>query len=379
MGGQVYLRPSSAAVWSKCHGYAALNAALGTEYVEETDNELREDGVACHWLAAELWEGRPVEPGTLSPNGREITEEMVLAVDEYHSMIRGWDAPGVSIEQQVPVSRFFPGVADGTPDVWGYNSVTYTLFVGDLKYGFTPVEVWRNAQLIVYAWTLVCRLSETTGRRVENIRMFICQPRLPHRDGTIREWGVSHDELQALATTLKEAAAKCYAPNPSCTVGSQCRNCMGAYACRTLQAAGGSGMEVSYDATPFVLNDAQLGYELSKLMRARDHIEYRLNGLSMQAESLIRKGKRVPGFELGRKATRWRWRDGAEPIVRRLGELFGVEVMQPPKVKSVAKLRDAFPIDVQTMYAEKPTGELTLRSVDPNEAIKKLGQWSKGQ
>ena len=131
-------------------------------------------------------------------------------------------------------------------------------------------------------------------------------------------------------------------------------------------------MEVSYDATPFELTEAQLGYELSKLMQARDHIDHRINGLSMQAESLLRRGKRVPAFELGRKATRWRWKTGTEALVRRMGELFGVEVMAEPRIKSVAKLRNAFPVDIQALYGEKPEGELTLRMVDPNEAIKKM-------
>ena len=370
---QAYLRPSSAAIWSKCHGYAALNAALGTEHVEETDNEIREDGTACHWLAAELWEGRPVTPGTLSPNGREITEEMFYAVDDYHGLLHSWNVPEVVIEQQVPVSTCFPGVANGTPDAWAYCADTHTLFVADLKYGFRPVEVWRNAQLIVYAWTILMMLLNA-GHLVARIRLFICQPRCPHREGTTREWAVDPVELGELAEMLRDAAQACYAPNPPCAVGPQCRNCTAAFGCRTLQAAAGGAIEISYDATPFELNEQQLGYELSKLMAARDHIEHRINGLSMQAEALIRKGKRVPAFELGRKATRWRWRSGNEPIIKRLGELFDVDVMQEPKLKTVAKLRDAFPIDVQAMYGEKPDGELTLRLIDPNEAIRKFGK-----
>lgn len=367
---QAYLRPSSASVWSKCAGYAALNAALGTEYVEETDNEIREDGTACHWLAVELWEGRQVRPGDLSPNGREINDDMFAAVEEYHALLQSWGSDTV-LEAIQPVSRYFPGVADGTPDAWKYHCLAGTLHVGDLKYGFRPIEVWRNAQLIVYAWTLVCELTKG-GEAPQQVVLTICQPRCAHRDGTTRSWTVSVSELAELAATLAAAAAACYAPSPPCTVGPQCRNCMGAYACRTVQAAAGTAMEISYDATPFELDERQLGYELSKLMQARDHIEHRINGLSMQAESLLRRGKRVPAFELGRKATRWRWRPGAEALVRRMGELFGVEVMAEPRVKSVAKLRNAFPVDVQAMYAEKPEGELTLRMSDPNEAIRKM-------
>lgn len=369
MGLQTYLRPSSAAVWSKCLGYAALNAALETQFVEETDNEVREDGTACHWLAAELWEGCPVEAGALSPNGREITDEMFAAVEEYHELLRTWTH--VSVEKQVPVSQFFPGVADGTPDAWAYCPSTSTLDVGDLKYGFRPVEAWRNAQMIVYAWTIVCMLTQQ-GHAPQTVRLHICQPRCPHRDGTTRSWSTSVGELAELAAELAAAALACYAPNPPCKVGPQCHSCAAAFGCRTLQTAAAGAVEVSHDATPFVLTEQQLAYELSKLMAAQSHIENRINGLSTQAESLIRKGKSVPGFELGRRATRWRWRAGTEQLIRNLAPLFGIDVMQEPKVKSVAKLRDTLGADVVAMYAEKPVGELVLRQADPNEAIKKF-------
>lgn len=367
---QAYLRPSSAAVWSKCIGYAALNAALGTEYVEETDNEVREDGTACHWLAQQVWEGNRPSVGSLSPNGREITDEMYAAVEEYHDMLRAWAGSPV-LEQQVPVSRYFPGVADGTPDGWDFDG--HVLNVGDLKFGYRPVEVWRNAQLVVYAWTLVCELSKQ-GHAPQRIRLTICQPRCPHRDGTTRTWETTVPELAELAATLAAAAQACYAPSPVCTVGSQCRSCPGAFACRTLQAAGLGSVEVSYDATPFVLNEQQLGYELSKLMAAQAHMEHRITGLSAQAESLIRKGKSIPGFDMGRRATRWRWRAGVEPLIRALGPLFNVDVMQEPRLKTVAKLRDTLGAEVVAMYAEKPDGELVLRQTDPNEAIKRFTQ-----
>lgn len=370
MDRQAYLRPSSAGIWSKCAGYAALNAALGTEYVEETDNEVREDGTACHWLAAELWEDRPHIVGDLSPNNRELTEEMFLAVREYHALLQGWSGTP-TLEQLIPVSRFFPGVADGTPDAWAYDTALDLLDVADLKFGFRPVEVWRNAQLIIYAWTLVCLLADQ-GHAPQRVRMTIFQPRCPHRDGTTRTWIVGVRELAELAAELAAAAQECYAPAPQCKVNPGCRNCTAAYGCRTLQAAGLGAAEVSYDATPFVLNEAQLGYELSKLVQAQQYLEHRITGLSTQAESLIRRGQRVPGFELGRGRTHWRWRPGADVLVKRLGELFGVEVMQEPKVKSVAQLRNSFPIPVQDLYAFKPDGEMKLRPIDPNEAIKRF-------
>lgn len=373
-GRQQYIRPSGAGTWSSCAGYPALNAALGSEYVEETDNEVREDGIACHWLAAELWNGAVITPGTLAPNGRELTEEMFAAVAEYHAHIRAWPVSKWQIEKEVPSATYFPGVTNGTPDVWALDLQTFTLYLADEKFGYSLVEVWRNKQLIIYAVTLILWLR-SQGYCVERVELSIHQPRQAHRDGYWRTWKPSVTELLRLGDELREAALACYAPNPLCTVNPGCGNCMGASACVTLQAAAGRGAEVSYDATPFVLTEQQLAYELTKLRTAAKHLDHRITGLETQAESLLRKGKRIPGYEMGRKATRWRWREGAREHLRRLGQLLSVDVMQEPKEKTVAQLRNAFPgIDVQALYAEKPTGELKLVQSDPNEAIKRFSQ-----
>lgn len=373
MDRQVYVRPSAAATWSKCLGYAALNAGIDAIPSDESDNEVREDGTACHWLAAEVWIGRQHNVGDLSPNNRELTEEMERAIGEYHDLLHSWPSACVTIEQAIPVSKFFPGVADGTPDAWAYNFVHEELYVADFKYGYRPVQVWRNPQLVVYAWTLVCILSER-GQAPQRVHLTICQPRCPHRDGTTRTWSVDVNELGRLAAELAERAKGCYAPNPQCTVNPGCASCPAAHVCRTLQAAAMGAAEVSYDATPFELNQQQVGYELATLMQAQQHLEHRIQGLSAQAENLLRHGKVIPGFEMGRAATRWRWRDGTEEYVKRMGELLGVDVMQPAKIKTVAKLRNAFPIDIQSLYGVKPAGELKLRMSDPNEALKRLGK-----
>ena len=372
-GRQAYLRPSSAWAWSHCHGYAALNAALGATYEEESDNEVREDGTACHWLAAELWEGRPVSAGCLSPNGRDITDEMLRDVADYHAFLLAAAGTAWHIEERVPVSRYFPGVADGTPDAWGYDDTTLMLDVADLKYGFRPVEVWRNPQLIIYAWTLVCMLTEA-GSTPQSVRLTIFQPRCAHPDGVARTWTVDIPTLAALAAELAAHAQRSYAPSPMCVAGAWCRNCAAAHGCRTLQAAAMGAVETSYDATPFELTAEQLAYELAKLMGAQKHIEHRINGLTTQAEFLVKRGQRVPGFKMGRAGTRWRWREGAQAMVQRFGEMFGVNVMQEPKLKTVAQLRNAFPVDIQAMYAEKPVGELKLMRVDPNEVEKAMGK-----
>lgn len=338
----------------------------------ERSNEVRDDGTACHWLAAILWayefaEGitdeNPPVIGSIAPNGRELTEQMFDAVDDYHALLLEWPAPP-HIEETMPVSAFIPGMQDGTPDAWAVTVTT--LYLADLKYGFGLVEVWRNLQLIIYAWTLLC-----LHRSVQEVRLTIFQPRANHPDGPIRTWITSREELRPIIEAFKLAVARSLEPNPLCTVNSACGDCGAAHACKTLAAAGGAGVDLSYDSLPHILSNEEVAYELSRLEAAAKHIENRITGLSAQAESLVRSGQRVPGYGLSRSATRSRWREGFGERIEALGERFSVEVHAPTKLRSPAQLRHSFPgLDIESMYAERPTGELRLKATDPNEALK---------
>ena len=362
----IYLRPSAAHAWGRCAGYAAINAAVRA-LIDGGDHEVREDGTACHWLSYELAHDRKPAPGTLSPNGRELTEEMYAAAKLYLDELAGWYL-GVVLEQTLPVSAVFRYCQDGTPDAYAVD--TTLLRVADLKFGFTPVEVWRNAQLIVYTWTLLCLYPTVT-----DVILTIVQPRANHREGPIRHWHTTREELRPLAEALQQALENAMLPNPICTVTDACENCGGAHACTALAAAGGRGVDLAHDSTPHELDPVQLGYELSKLERAYKNIEHRIHGLSAQAESIIRGGGRVPGYGRERAGTRWRWRDDKHHAVEVLGKIFGVDVHAPIKLRTPAQLRHEFPgLDVQSLFAEQPTGELRLKATDPNEAIKAFTQ-----
>ncbi len=364
----IYLRPSKADTWFHCAGFAKLCTDVVAP-IEDKGNDVREDGTATHWLAQKLWVNSDpaLEPkvDSMSPNGRVLTEELFRGAEEYLSFLLTW--PGyATLEQTLPTSAFFKGITDGTPDAFLVLPTSTRGRLVDLKMGFRPVEVWRNKQLIIYAWTIMCLFLHLTEMEIT-----IVQPRAAHRDGTMRTWLVTRDELRELAAAIQVAALNAHAENPLCVVNETCGDCAVGHACRTNQAAGGHGIETSYDATPHELSPSELAYELSKLQAAAMHIEHRITGLSAQAESLIRRGKRVPGFSLERRATRKRWRDEKTADIEQVGRLFGVEVLEAPKLRTPAKLRGTFPgIDIEALYAEQPTGELVLKATDPLEAVK---------
>lgn len=358
-----------AATWSKCKGYAALCEAIDAELLEERDNDVREDGTAAHWLAHELWEGRRHNVGDYSPNNRELNEAMFLGVAIYHNLLKSWEPAVCVLEQTQPVSQVFPGVADGTPDAFAFNPDTRTLYVGDFKYGFRPVEVWRNPQLIVYARTLVHQLQL---RLTDNVVLVIVQPRAPHRDGVCRSWKTTVAEIIRLGDLLAADAAACYAPTPDCTAGPGCGDCPGAASCRTQLAAAGAAMDIAYDSTPFEPTPAQIGYELVMLKAAQKHIENRITGLETIAEHKMKRGTRIPGVDFGRRATHTRWKPGSAEAVGGMGWMFGVETTEPPKTKTVAQLRDKLPAAIIEQHSFKPVGELVVKIIDPNDAIKRF-------
>lgn len=367
-GRTIYLRPSGAHAWGRCAGYAAINAGVRA-LLDGGDHEVREDGTGCHWLSYELAHGRKPAEGSLSPNGRELTEEMFAAAAVYLDVLRSFNLP-VQLEVTMPVSSVFRHCQDGTPDAFAIDHERKLLKLPDLKYGFTPVEVWRNPQLIVYAWTILCLYPS-----IVDVDLIIVQPRANHRDGTVRTWRTTRDELRPLAEALQVALENAMAPNPICTVTDACNNCGGAHACTALAAAGGYGVDISHDSTPHELDEVQLGYELTKLERAYKNMEHRITGLSAQADSIIRGGGRVPGYGRERAGTRWRWRDDKHAQVEVLGRVFGVDVHAPVKLRTPAQLRHEFTgLDVQSLFAEQPTGELRLKAIDPNEAIKAFTQ-----
>lgn len=367
-----YVRPSAASTWSKCVGYATLSASISAIPTDEADNEVRDDGIACHWLAAEIFEGRLATVGSFAPNGRELTQEMFDACEDYVDHLRALPF-NVTVEQMLPVSSFIPGCCDGTPDAIGYFIEELLVDVHDLKFGFRPVEVWENLQLLIYAYTKAMMLR-SRGFPVERLRLNIHQPRIPHPDGTVRTWNVTLAEVEPIVAMLKQRAMANYGPDPQCTPGDHCRDCESAHGCRALQAAAGRAAEISYSATPFELTDGELAYELANLMLAQKVLESRITGLSTQAEHSLRRGHLVPGFAMEPSATRLRWIEGVEPRVEAVCKMFDVEPYEPPKLKSPAKIAKLLPKTTSSMYTFKPLGERKLVMLDKDHARRRFSK-----
>lgn len=337
---------------------------------DEADSEVTEDGTACHWLAAEEWEGRHKAEGTLAPNNRVLTDEMFYAVDMYHGVLKSWPNVVPVCEKKIPIDRILQGM-QGTPDAWAYDPTTKTLYVADLKFGFRFVEVWENLQLICYACGLLDLLGLDWAKT--NVVFTIVQPRARHREGPVRTWETTADNIMPFVRTLKDAARRIteYTPNPGCY------DCPGRHICTAYQNAAMRACEITYGGgSTHELSPAALGKELAVLKHAEKQIAGRISGLEVAAESLLRKGTPVPGWTLSATYARETWREGSDVILRTLAEKFfgGVTITKPPKLITPKQARDAgMPTAIVAMYAHRPSTGASLTKQDPFEARKAFG------
>lgn len=331
---------------------------------EDGDNEVCEDGTACHWLASEIWEKRyPVE-GSLSPNSRVLTEEMFSAVDLYHNVLRSWPNVVAVCEQSIPINSISAGMT-GTPDAWAYNPDTKTLYVADLKFGFRFVEVWDNLQLICYACGLMDLLNLSWA--ATRIEFVIVQPRCSHRDGPVRKWIVKRaaDILQHVEMMRQRAvAATEYVPNAGCL------DCPGRHICMALQNSSLRAIETAYTGSPHELDAPAVGNELRMLKDAAKKLTARISGLETQAEAMLRKGSVIPGWTLSASFARETWREGTETKVLTLGHIMGVNVSKPVRAITPNQARKLLPSNIVALYAHKPSTGVRLTKQDPYEAQK---------
>lgn len=367
-----FLRPSGAATWIVCSGYVAMRAAY-PDIPDEADNDVREDGTACHWLAAEVWQGRTPKEGSLSPNNRVIDEDMYDAVDMYLDVLRAWSVPA-HIEQPMDCSAIFKGMK-GTPDAWAYDPVTRTIYIADLKYGFRFVEVWYNWQVLCYVLAILALLGiNGLEEQYVTVKAYIVQPRSNHRDGPKRTWTARVSDLRPYFNDIKRAAEMAMSAEPMCTPNPHCNDCPARHACVALQNSALGALEQSYAGMPLELTPAAIADELRRLQEASKRMEARITGLQGQAEALIRSGKVVPGYGLETTYARERWQEGKEGQVIALGQLLGKNLAEPSKPISPARVRKLVPKGMTEMFSHKPSTGVRLSKSDPLEAIKKFHQ-----
>lgn len=358
------LPPSSADMWVRCDGWAIVTQS----FPESDDTDAARQGTAAHEVASQFIEsysrGGAYNPkaGDVTSNGVTIDNEMLDACELYADNVRSvmmqtriFGGPFLGIEQALTMPDINP-LSFGTSDCFIYDFENKIMYLWDFKYGFDPVEVFENWQLVNYSAGVIQWLKEHTPFLTEfhmgmKIVFRIAQPRSFHRDGPIREWTTTLGDLMmmhGMYDQLRESAAANLSGAGETQSGSHCKYCPARHGCQSAISAGVRLYEVASQALPLELSNDAIATQLTIVKRAVKHLESIEKALEQQVEHIVRSGTNVPGFRVENKQSRLTWAVPAEEV-HALGDMLGIDLR---KVDSVTPRQAAkFGIDESVIMA----------------------------
>jgi len=363
-----------------CPASVRLSYGLGDG---EDDDTYSKPGTAAHALAEscllqggdaweligwQLFEDRGTQhfmpPGGPTINGSvRVDKEMADAVQVYLSHIRRTcperNQGNSGVEEFIHCPSIHPYFWMAT-DFWHLPPGTRTLKVKDFKFGAgIVVEAENSVQGMYYA----CGVLEKRNLwdEVDEVEIEIVQPRAFHRDGPIRSWTISTDDLARwLGATLVPAMDRALGSRDT-AVGQHCRFCPAAgRQCPAILDAIEELAEMIEklklgveDAAP-KLTPAQMSrfYALKEVFKIADkHVSRAIFGA-------LNAGVKVDGCKLVTSKTNRVWKDGAEEA---LVKEFGKEAYEPRTLKSPAQIEELPGGEAAcARWAMKPPGGLTV-------------------
>lgn len=248
----------------------------------------------------------------------------------------------------------------GTPDAWFITDGVLNMF--DFKYGFSPVDVFENWQMVEY--------SAGVPDHFDKAVFHIVQPRAFHPDGPIRTWEVGRPRLEAMWERLKRVEWLSMDENAYIAPSDQCVNCKARHACPALQSTTLNHLDNLNLSTPADLNNEELGNELRILQHASKMLDARITGLEEEVLAKLKAGNRIPHYELGEVQSRERWAKDEKDILG-LSELYGVDLKKPMDfITPKQAIAAGIPAQVVRKFSETPKGAVKLVAIDEKKIRK---------
>jgi hypothetical protein len=299
-------------------------------------------------------------------NGYTVGDEMASGVQVYLDYVRKQLNPGaiLMVEHKFVLDWIDPQ-AFGTGDA-GVAIPYDTIEVIDLKYGYGVVEAVGNEQLLYYG------LGMARTGDYQYVKLTIVQPRAPHKEGPVRTWTISVEDLVAWEAKLKAAIAETRVPNPRFKAGDHCKYCPARLICkvreeRLAEIVPNMFEDISSEPnttlpTAESLTPERLQYILDAIPEVQDWIKR----IEAYAEAQALSGVKINGRKLVRGRTTKKWTD-VEAAASVLQEKFGDEIFTDPELLSPAQINKRFgkaAKDLVETLVSKAEGKLTLVSED---------------
>ena len=371
---------SSCERWWNCPGSVRLVATLPPQL----SSAYAKDGSKAHalaefalrknidaFLASERYD---VEDGI----GVGITNEMVEAVQVYLDVIDediaryNMKKADLEIEKGFSISHIHPD-ARGTNDA-NLGIFLKKLIVYDFKYGKgVAVEAEGNKQMMYYG------LGANQEGDYDEIELVIVQPRAIHRDGPIRRWTLTKEELVAFGEELKGKILATKYSKAELVCGDHCQKyfCPAIAICPAVKGRVNEVAKGVFDdpARELPSPERLTPLELRKILDTAPIIDAYVKAVEEYALSLANNGQKVEGYKLVPKRSTRQWKD--EAVVKQKWPKIAVEtiekVLSPAKVETtlaqVMKKKEAVAI-VEDFCFKPDTGNVLVPESDPREAVR---------
>lgn len=351
------LSASAARRWMSCPGSVAANegprassvyADEGTAAHELVEHCLR-DGLDAHsFLGMRLEVGRFVGEAD-----HDMIDSVQVMVDFVRSLAAREGAVLLLEQEFTRIADLHPDLG-GTGDVVVYWPDTRELWVVDYKHGQgTPVDVERNPQLMVYGLGAALELGD---RGVDQVHLYVVQPRCPHPEGPVRRYSLPMVDLIDWSADLVEAARRTSDPAAPVVAGSWCKFCAAAPTCPGLRARAMSAAMADFSppepAKPRREPESLSREEMGAVLRSAAIIEVWLRAVEARAHDEAMAGRPPEGFKLvrGRAGHRqWTDPDSARAWLEDYG-LTTADLLTEPKLRS--------PAQIETVIGKKNKGDV---------------------
>lgn len=273
-------------------------------------------------------------------NYHTVDDDMAAAVQTYVSYVRAVEeeeAPAlVRLEQRFSLEALDPPMPMfGTSDCTIYGKETGNLWIIDYKHGQgVAVDVEDNAQLKYYALGAVLKIGNKAP--INQVHTAIVQPRAMHRDGSIRVYSYTKDEILDFGTDLIDAAHAALKPDAPLNPGDHCQFCKASGVCPALRRGALAvaqdefgAVRVAEDITP---------EEVAAYMDKIPLVEEWIKSIRRHAHNLLETGETVPGFKLVEKRPTRRWKNEEELLEWAASQNLEDEEIFEKKIKSPAQI-----------------------------------------
>lgn len=357
---RAFFPPWGAAETVACAMWPTMNALYPQEPTQD-----RQEGIAAHWVASELYHEHVVAEGQIAPNGVMLTDDIIESGATFADALDGdW-----TIERPVGDEN---SLNWGRPDarrLEGLRPSERKVGIKDFKHGFNPVDAFEWWQGINYAKLLVEHTWKGMDLLPETPFEFeIVQPRV-YRGKRRNTWAVTLQELQPYFRVLEDAHAAALSPQPIASTGPQCDHCPGRHACQALQTSALRTVHHRQESPPMELTNEALGREAITLRRSIKLMQARLTGLEADAEARLNRGEQVAFHALVKSQGREVFVRPADEVIA-LGQACGFDLSKPGTVTPAQARKLGMPDELVSAMADRPGGAYKLVEDDGRAAAK---------